>query len=124
MKKDEIVKKIAKIEKEKGLPEALNAVFGENVKVTLGFSKSSCNASIEELNLSVRSYNGLRRAEVAEVGDLIEMISEDRLKKIRNLGNKSVSEIKTKLLVYGFEKLSEREKSEFFECLAEKNIVA
>ena len=69
----------------------------------------------------MRSYNALRRANVSTLGDLIEIINEGRLKNIRNLGTKSYNEIKTRLLVYGFEQLSEKEKAAFFNYLVENN---
>ena len=52
--------------------------------------------SIEEMDLSVRSNNCLRRAGINTVGDLINKSEED-LKKVRNLGTKSLDEIMKKL---------------------------
>ena len=108
-------------EKQCGLVDTLQRVFGKNIRVNVGFSKSACDSSIEELVLSVRSYNALRRANVTTLGDLIERLNEGGLKSIRNLGAKSFSEIQTKMLVFGFERLSEKEKIEFFHFLVEKN---
>ena len=52
-------------------------------------------ADIEELNLSVRSYNCLRRAGCNTVGDLLRLLEEDQngLRQIRNLGSRSEEEI-------------------------------
>lgn len=52
--------------------------------------------SIEELELSVRASNGLKRANINTVGDLIEKNREE-MSKIRNLGQKSLEEIERKL---------------------------
>ncbi len=52
--------------------------------------------SIEELELSVRASNGLKRANINTVGDLIEKNREE-MSKIRNLGQKSLEEIEKKL---------------------------
>jgi len=52
--------------------------------------------TIEELDFSVRSNNCLRRAGINTVGDLVAK-SEDDLKKVRNLGTKSLDEVKKKL---------------------------
>ena len=52
--------------------------------------------SIEELELSVRASNGLKRASINSVGDLIEK-TRDEMAKIRNLGQKSLEEIERKL---------------------------
>jgi DNA-directed RNA polymerase subunit alpha len=52
--------------------------------------------TIEELNLSVRSYNCLKREGINSVGDLIQK-SEAELMDIRNFGQKSIDEVKAKL---------------------------
>ncbi len=52
--------------------------------------------TIEELNLSVRSYNCLKREGVNTVGDLVQK-SEQELMDIRNFGQKSIEEVKQKL---------------------------
>lgn len=124
MNKTEVVKTLIDAQKEYGLVETLHKVFGKNIKVSVGFSQSACDASIEELVLSVRSYNALRRASVTTLGDLIERLNEGGLKSIRNLGEKSFSEIQTKMLVYGVERLNEKERYEFFSHLVENNTAA
>ncbi|NLV21589.1 MAG: DNA-directed RNA polymerase subunit alpha [Syntrophomonadaceae bacterium] len=57
--------------------------------------------SIEELELSVRASNGLKRANINTVGDLIEKTREE-MSKIRNLGQKSLEEIERRLGELGF----------------------
>lgn len=57
--------------------------------------------SIEELELSVRSYNCLTRAGISTVGDLIDLTLED-LRQINNLGKKNFDEIVTKIHNLGF----------------------
>jgi DNA-directed RNA polymerase subunit alpha len=52
--------------------------------------------TIEELNLSVRSYNCLKREGINTVGDVIQK-SESELMDIRNFGQKSIDEVKAKL---------------------------
>jgi len=56
--------------------------------------------SIEELELSVRASNGLKRANINTVGDLVEKTREE-MSKIRNLGQKSLDEIERKLKELG-----------------------
>ena len=51
---------------------------------------------IEELDLSVRSYNCLKRAGINTVADLADM-SEPEMLKVKNLGRKSLVEVKDKL---------------------------
>ena len=52
--------------------------------------------TIEDLDLSVRSYNCLKRANINTVADLTEKTEEDMM-KVRNLGRKSLEEVKKKL---------------------------
>ena len=56
--------------------------------------------TIEELDLSVRSYNCLKRAGINTVYDLTEK-SEAEMMKVRNLGRKSLEEVKVKLIDLG-----------------------
>ena len=63
--------------------------------------------TIEELDLSVRSFNCLKRAGINTVEDLIGK-SEDKMMKVRNLGKKSLEEVVAKLESLGF-KLSKDE---------------
>ena len=57
--------------------------------------------TIEELDLSVRSFNCLKRAGINTVEDLINK-SEDDMMKVRNLGRKSLEEVVYKLNSLGF----------------------
>ena len=56
--------------------------------------------TIEELDLSVRSYNCLKRAGINTVLDLTEK-TEPEMMKVRNLGRKSLEEVKVKLAELG-----------------------
>lgn len=77
---------------------ALTATFGGYAEVQpeepegLDFSKST----IEELDLSVRAFNCLKRASINSIADLLDKTIED-LEKVRNLGKKSIEEIEVKL---------------------------
>lgn len=64
--------------------------------------------SIEELDLSVRSFNCLKRAGINTVGDLINKSEEDMM-KVRNLGRKSLEEVVNKLASLGFTLSAEEE---------------
>ena len=57
--------------------------------------------TIDELDLSVRSFNCLKRAGINTVEDLINK-SEDDMMKVRNLGRKSLEEVIAKLNSFGF----------------------
>ena len=64
--------------------------------------------TIEELDLSVRSFNCLKRAGINTVEDLIGKTEEDMM-KVRNLGRKSLEEVIAKLDSFGFSLRSEDE---------------
>jgi DNA-directed RNA polymerase subunit alpha len=56
--------------------------------------------TIEELDLSVRSYNCLKRAGINTVEELIKR-NEEEMMKVRNLGRKSLEEVEQKLAALG-----------------------
>jgi DNA-directed RNA polymerase subunit alpha len=58
--------------------------------------------TIEDLDLSVRSFNCLKRAGINTVDDLINK-SQDDMMKVRNLGKKSFEEVRAKLQSLGFD---------------------
>lgn len=58
------------------------------------------NMTIEDLELSVRSYNCLKRAGIQTVEELTQKTEEDMM-KVRNLGKKSLKEVKEVLISYG-----------------------
>ena len=64
--------------------------------------------TIEELDLSVRSFNCLKRAGINTVEDLINKTEEDMM-KVRNLGKKSLDEVINKLHSFGLDLRSEDE---------------
>ncbi|MBM6921107.1 DNA-directed RNA polymerase subunit alpha [Phocea massiliensis] len=64
--------------------------------------------TIEELDLSVRSFNCLKRAGINTVEDLISK-SEEEMMKVRNLGKKSLEEVIAKLRSLGFDLTSDDE---------------
>ncbi|MEY4500099.1 MAG: hypothetical protein RL319_1087, partial [Actinomycetota bacterium] len=55
---------------------------------------------IEDLDLTVRSYNCLKREGINTVAELVNL-SEDQLMNIRNFGSKSVDEVRDKLISMG-----------------------
>ena len=56
---------------------------------------------IEELDLSVRAYNCLKRSNITKVGQVLSM-NEDDLLGVRNFGEKSLQELRERLLVRNF----------------------
>ena len=74
-------------------------------KDELGHNKV-LDLTIEELDLSVRSFNCLKRANINTVEDLI-CKTEDEMMKVRNLGRKSLEEVINKLAMMGLSLASE-----------------
>lgn len=64
-------------------------------------NEKALEMTIEELDLSVRSFNCLKRAGINTVEDLINRSEEDMM-KVRNLGRKSLEEVIYKLKSLGF----------------------
>ncbi|MBP7254416.1 MAG: DNA-directed RNA polymerase subunit alpha [Negativicutes bacterium] len=63
-------------------------------------TSNTLDMTIEDLDLSVRSYNCLKRANINTVADLARKSEEDMM-KVRNLGRKSLEEVKKKLIELG-----------------------
>ena len=106
---------------EKGLIKALSSEFGSSVKIKIFFPENVCQLPIEELNLSNRGYNSLKRCSIDYIEDLICKIENGDLYSIRNLGKKSVVEIKTKLLEFVYNSLSKERQLEFLSAIIEDN---
>jgi len=71
-------------------------------------NNSMMDMSIDELDLSVRSYNCLKRANINTVEELVQK-SESDMMKVRNLGRKSLDEVVQKLATLGLKLASNEE---------------
>ena len=81
----------------------LSEVMGKSSTVVETTEKTQdkvLELTIEELDLSVRSFNCLKRANINTVADLISKTEEDMM-KVRNLGRKSLEEVINKLAMMG-----------------------
>ena len=121
MDRNQIVNELMKSSKERGFITTLYELFGKSVKANISFTKSACETSVDDLDFSVRANNAMKRAGIFTVGEIIDMISNDELSHIRNLGKKTANEIKARVLAYGYECLSEYGKVQFFYDFIEKN---
>ena len=65
------------------------------------YTSKVLDITVEELDLSVRSYNCLKRANINTVSDLVNKTEYDMINQVRNLGLKSLNEIKEKLAMLG-----------------------
>ena len=98
------------------------------IKFNVSLSKKDKEEDIEVLDLGNRSMHCLRRAGFDTVGSLLEAIavsgdekSKDKLMKLRNLGLKSADEILLTIMCYQFQKLSDRERTEFLQDVIKLN---
>ena len=84
--------------------ELSNEAYGTEVMVVKSENgkEKVLEMTIEELDLSVRSFNCLKRAQINTVEDLINRTEEDMM-KVRNLGRKSLDEVVAKLNSLGFD---------------------
>lgn len=100
------------------------SLFGNDLKFRIPMSQALWDMPIDELNLSVRSYNGLRRAGADTIGKVAEIAMNDNgLFRIRNLGKKSIMSIKTSLLLKGYENLPQRQQTDFWMHFLEQNCI-
>ena len=118
---DERTRQLTALTAERGLIEAIRQTYGGAVQVQIGFSDADCELRIEEINFSVRALNALRRAGIFTLGALIDAAAAGTLPSLRNLGQKSVHEIQTRLLAFGFERLRPSEQQQFLADLAARN---
>ena len=75
---------------------------GKSDTVSLQGSSTCGDASIDILELSARAEHCLQRAGVTTIGELCAM-SEEELSKLRNMGKKTVEEVKAKISKLGYE---------------------
>ena len=121
MEEYKIVEEIYQAIETHGLMKTIGKLFGAGARIRLPFSERACNTKIDDLNLSVRSYNGLMRAGLTTVDKIIDYMQEDKLLNIRNLGKNSKAEINVRIYEFGYNCLSERARKEFAKNLFELN---
>jgi DNA-directed RNA polymerase subunit alpha len=67
----------------------------------VGAGANLLDAPIEELDLPMRAYNSLKRNNITKIGQLLAL-SDDELLRMRNFGQKSLDEMKERLVLRGF----------------------
>ena len=101
------------------------AMFGNGLHFRIPMTQELWDTSIDELNLTVRARNGLMRAGTDTIGKVAELIMNDEgLNKVRNLGRKSISEIKTAILTEGYKGLDQSAQLTFWKDFIEANHIA
>lgn len=87
-----------------GVSEEVAPIEPEEVEEEEGIPREIYETPIEQLDLSVRVFNSLKRTGITSVGEVLEMLErgEEAMLTIRNFGEKSLAELKEKLHVKGF----------------------
>lgn len=97
-----------------GFAELLS-IMVRSCHMSLPIPQSMMEMSIEELNLSVRARNGLMRAKTDTVGRVVELIMSDRgLSSLRNIGRKTVAEIKLCIVSAAYERMDSEKRRAFW----------
>ena len=107
MKEQQKTEQLMRAADENGIIQTIIRTYGTRVSVNLPFDEQACAMSIDVLDLSVRASNALKRAGLLTISEVIEAIHSNRLGSIRNLGRKTENEIKTRLLLFGYNRLPE-----------------
>ncbi len=87
-----------------GISEEILPISVEKEVVGIGLTSEAAETPIENLDLSVRVFNSLKRTGVTTVGDVLELLSkgDDAVMSIRNFGEKSRDELVEKMREKGF----------------------
>ena len=102
---------------EAGVACTLQAL-GRSPRIRLPMDQSFLNQHLDDLSLSVRSRNALMRADLDTIGKLVTYMRENGgLSKVRNLGKKSILEVKLELVSAAYARLAESEKLAFWKDL-------
>jgi len=97
-----------------GVTEESLAAVEPEVEATAKVSSEIYETPIEQLDLSVRVFNSLKRTGITTVGEVLEMLGkgEDAMLAIRNFGDKSLDELRDKLREKGYLKDGDLSKTE------------
>lgn len=97
-----------------GVKEEMLVAEEEPEEAPKQFKNENADMPIENLDLSVRVFNSLKRTGVTTVGDVIELLDkgEEAVMSIRNFGEKSLEELQEKMRDKGFPEVENQEESE------------
>lgn len=120
--KEKVAKRFARLVEKYGLVGGIYLTFGEKAKFSLGFSPKLINLSVDELSISVRGYNVLKRSGLNTIGDVIDAINNKTLITLRNLGRKTHREIIINVVDLGYSHLSDDRKRALLNEIIDKNL--
>ena len=100
----------------------LHEKHGAQFHFRMHLTQSMCDASLEVLDLGVRSYNCLKRAGYNTVGNLVDALASGTdLKTIRNCGKTSVREIQERLFLYQYNSLPADKQNDYLMEVVQMN---
>lgn len=94
------------------ISNALKEVY-DNPKIYIPFNDEDFDISLEELNLSMRSCNALRRSNFNTLNDVINHFAEKGWNSIKNFGKTSATEVFEKIINVAWNKMNKFQKAEF-----------
>lgn len=100
------------------ISHALKEVCG-NQKIFIPFNDASFDVSLEELNLSMRSYNALKRGKLNTLNEVINHFDKNGWNSIRNFGKTSATEIFEKIIDVAWDNMNNTQREEFLMSIEE-----
>ena len=101
---------------------SVNEKKGGKLKFRMYITRDMWDTPIDHLEISVRSYHSLKRADLNTIGDIAEAVSEGmELSHIRNCGAKSIREIQEKLFLFQYYSLKESRREAYLKEVVELN---
>ena len=95
---------------------------GSKLRFKMYLTKTMCETPIEVLDMSVRSNNCLRRANIKTVGDIADAIANGiDLANIRNCGAKSRREIMERMMLFQYYSLPEKQRGAYLREVVDLN---
>ena len=83
------------------------------IRFTFFYNDEVLATKVEELTLSQRALNGLKRAHYDTIGQIID--NWDKLNRIRAFGDKSIKEVKSAIFNYNIERMSQSQLTRFID---------
>ena len=100
------------------ISHALKEVCGSQ-KISIPFNDRDFDVSLEELDLSVRSYNALKRYRLNTLNDVIKYFDERGWNSIKTFGKTSATEVFEKIIEVAWDKMTNDQKAGFLMSIQE-----
>ena len=97
-----------------GIFDTLKKLYRRKMVISIPMSAQTAETDFYELNLTIRTYNCLRRAGAETIGDVAQHIANGSIKTVRNITKKCVKEVYKKTLEFCYSRLTHLDKIKFF----------